>query len=140
MLVTRTALRQKIIIAFKVITSSVAMAVILSFISCKSSSSEILCGGAMNFVCPSDMYCHLKAGCGGIDAEGVCKTRPLQCKAEKKTVCGCDGETYSSECFAAAKGVTSKSIGACVVSMPTVAPTEAGVEEDLEDELGEVGE
>lgn len=87
---------------------------LLLLASCKQrSASEILCGGGMNFACPSDMYCNLKDGCGGLDEEGVCKSRPLTCKVDVKTVCGCDGETYSNECFAAAKGISIRSEGRC---------------------------
>jgi hypothetical protein len=78
-----------------------------------SQPTEILCGGAMNFACPPDMYCHLNEDCGGIDREGVCRPRPLKCKPEEKPVCGCDDESYQNACFAAAKGVTPKSEGRC---------------------------
>lgn len=79
----------------------------------KSAPSEIVCGGPMNFVCPADMYCNSKENCGGIDGNGVCTIRPTQCRPDNQPVCGCDGQTYSSPCLAAAKGVSQKEVGEC---------------------------
>ena len=81
----------------------------------------------MNFVCPADMYCNSKVDCGGIDRNGVCSLRPTQCKAESQPICGCDGQTYSNPCLAAAKGVSLKAVGECKVAIP--------IEEELEEEM-----
>ncbi len=80
---------------------------------CKPKASEIRCGGPMNFRCPSDMYCEMTNNCGGLDQEGICRSRPIQCKGEDKPVCGCDGQSYANSCFAAAKGVSIRSSGKC---------------------------
>jgi len=45
-------------------------------------------------------------------------------------VCGCDGQTYSSPCLAAAKGVSLKLPGTCVVAEPVA-------DEPVADESGE---
>ena len=86
----------------------------------------------MNFVCPADMYCNSKENCGGIDRNGVCAFRPTQCKSENQPICGCDGETYSNPCLAAAKGVSQKAVGECKV--PVAAPDEEELEEEMPDE------
>jgi hypothetical protein len=99
----------------------------------KSGGTEIACGGSMNFACPADMYCQLTDNCGGIDRNGICRPRPIQCKAESKPVCGCDGSTYSSPCFAAAKGVSVKADRQCAQSaeIPAAEQDEMGEEEPL---------
>jgi hypothetical protein len=101
----------------------------------KSNSNEIVCGGSMNFACPADMYCNSKENCGGIDRNGVCTVRPTQCKIDNQPVCGCDGQTYSSPCLAAAKGVSQKSIGECSVPIAVEADSaeEMSAEENLDD-------
>lgn len=101
----------------------------------KTSSNEIVCGGSMNFACPADMYCNSKENCGGIDRNGVCVVRPTQCKPDNQPVCGCDGQTYSSPCLAAAKGVSQKDIGECKVPIPVEedSPEEMPAEENLDD-------
>ncbi len=64
-----------------------------------------------NTQCPKKEYCSKAAGeCKG---KGSCKERPQICPDIFKPVCGCNGRTYSNECWAAAAGVNVKSEGAC---------------------------
>lgn len=83
-------------------------------IACKREKPvPMTCGGLANFVCPAHMYCKLKENCGGLDTEGTCKVRPHSCESKTERVCGCDGNTYSNECYAAVKGVSPRHSGGC---------------------------
>jgi hypothetical protein len=113
------------------------LAVSVSFGCTSKSSTEIACGGSMNFACPADMYCNMKEDCGGIDRNGVCTFRPTQCKSESNPICGCDGETYSNPCLAAAKGVSQKELGECKAP-PVVEPEPEEEDEMLEEDGADV--
>jgi hypothetical protein len=62
------------------------------------------CGGHAAESCHDDEYCKFttEAMCGRA-AVGVCMPKP-ECSASGPVVCGCDGESYDSECEAAAMG------------------------------------
>lgn len=45
---------------------------------------------------------------------GVCVSKNIFCKEEWSPVCGCDGRTYSNECFANSAGVSIAHFGECV--------------------------
>ena len=76
-----------------------------------------VCGGRNGSECGADEYCNytLDAICGAADASGQCSLveDPRFCPRLLAPVCGCDGETYSNECFAAASGISIASLGAC---------------------------
>jgi hypothetical protein len=73
------------------------------------------CGSRGLPPCGRDQYCDFPDGsqCGADDRGGVCRPRPQICPAIFDPVCGCDGQTYSSACVAAGKGVDAASDGEC---------------------------
>jgi Pacifastin inhibitor (LCMII)/Kazal-type serine protease inhibitor domain len=76
------------------------------------------CGGfrlAGSPDCESGLFCQYQAGalCGAADAPGECVAIPEVCDDFFAPVCGCDGETYSNACEAAAQLVGILDVGAC---------------------------
>ena len=73
------------------------------------------CGGLAGTTCPAGEYCFysIAQACGAADATGVCVPRPNGCVFTYRAVCGCDGNTYSDSCSAAACGVSVASEVAC---------------------------
>lgn len=62
--------------------------------------------------CPRGFYCYTPPG--ECDADPVCMPNTgFECLAVWDPVCGCDGNTYSNECYAALAGVSVASYGAC---------------------------
>lgn len=59
--------------------------------------------------------------CGEADAPGRCQVPPQVCTREYNPVCGCDGQTYGTECMAHAAGVSVRRRGEC-----DAAPAPAG--------------
>jgi hypothetical protein len=76
------------------------------------------CGGLRGSMCPADQYCDFPSAtkCGSGDQTGSCKAMHVVCPqvtGPTLEVCGCDGKTYGSSCFAQQAGVSVASNGAC---------------------------
>jgi hypothetical protein len=74
------------------------------------------CGGIGGLPCPSpDEFCDYPVGtCGAGDVTGECVSKGIgACPALFKPVCGCDGVTYSNDCFRRAAGVSLDHQGPC---------------------------
>ena len=80
-----------------------------------------LCDGRPQLACAKTQYCSAMAAnhCPGPRTFGVCANKPQLCSDLFAPVCGCDGETYSNQCFAAAVGVAVEHTGACAAQGPT---------------------
>jgi hypothetical protein len=78
------------------------------------------CGGEDEVECPEGQYCDLAAGegCDVEDAEGRCRPQPQECPMVTDHVCGCDGNTYLSACWAAYVGASLIAPGDCPSPTP----------------------
>jgi hypothetical protein len=74
-----------------------------------------ICGGLQGLACGPAEYCaYPQTGfCGAADQTGICMARPEACTMEYNPICGCDDETYSNACVAAAAGTSVAYPGEC---------------------------
>lgn len=76
-----------------------------------------VCGTTASIACEQNLWCDPQPGaCDAEDAGGVCVDVPEVCTQEVDPVCGCDGETYESDCERRRVGVALDHKGECAAA------------------------
>jgi hypothetical protein len=83
--------------------------------SCRPPEDVVQCASFAEASCGPQAYCRFALGafCGTAGVLGTCEPRPDRCDDFGRTVCGCDGRTYRSACWAAMSGVSVAFLGSC---------------------------
>jgi hypothetical protein len=76
----------------------------------------VTCDGVSGGTCAEGEFCKHADGACASDAEGTCTALPLACQPIVLEVCGCDGSTYPSACFANGAGVNVDHADACAAT------------------------
>ncbi len=84
---------------------------------CTAGCAPVRCWG-WDADCGPAAFCARAAG--ACDGAGTCAWRPEDCPPVVAPVCGCDGETWDSDCLAAQAGTGVDLEGACLVVEPPV--------------------
>lgn len=71
------------------------------------------CGGVVGAGCARDLWCDPLPGMCNGPVTGKCVTAKPVCTMIFQPVCGCDGKTYSNDCYRQAKKVAKKADGEC---------------------------
>lgn len=75
---------------------------------------EARCGGILGVGCGEGQLCDLDPGsCQVSDAQGMCVSEPGGCLDVWMPVCGCDGVTYSNDCYRLLAGASKDRDGEC---------------------------
>ena len=88
-----------------------ALSLLALLFSCDAGAGRIDQACSSNSDCASTELCATGLCEGGI---GACIERPTTCEDVENPVCGCDGRTYQTDCFASREGVRLATNQTCI--------------------------